>query len=204
MARRGASLYTLRTLLYIFPSNIREDAIPQRPKSPAPREAGLDAIGPVSGLAERLREPACLVGVGNPLRRDDGVGPWIVGAVRGALSGTHVTLFDAQDVPENFVHAIARADCRNVIFIDAVAAPGPPGTIVFGPLAGFPEAEGFSTHRLALSLSGRFLESAGKAVFLLGIVPADLAFGAGLSEPVARAAETVRDLLRRMARSARP
>ena len=168
-----------------------------------PRDAGLEALAPGSAFAERLREPTCLVGVGNPLRRDDGVGPWIVGAARGALSGTHVTLFDAQDVPENFVHAIARADCRNVIFIDAVTAPGPPGTIVFGPLAGFPEAESFSTHRLALSMSGRFLESAEKSVYLLGIVPADLAFGAGLSGPVARAAEAVRDLLRRTAGSCR-
>ncbi len=108
-------------------------------------------------------------------------------------------MIDAQDVPENFVHAIARDECRNVVFIDAVAADGPPGTIVFGPLADFPEAESFSTHRLALSLSGKFLEAAGKRVFLLGVVPADLEFGAGLTDEVARAAASLRDLIRRAA-----
>ena len=142
-----------------------------------------------------LREPTCLVGVGNPMRRDDGVGPWVIGAVQAAASGTNLLLIDAQDVPENFVHVIARADCRNVVFIDAVAAEGTPGTVVFGPLAEFAEAAGFSTHKLALSFSGRFLEDAGKKVFLLGVVPADLEFGVGLTDEVARAAASLRDLI---------
>jgi hydrogenase 3 maturation protease len=153
-------------------------------------------------FAALFREPVCLVGVGNPLRRDDGVGPWIAGAVRETASRTSLRVVDAQDVPENFVHSIARADCRNVIFIDAVAVEGAPGTIVFGPLAGFAEAESFSTHRLALSFSGRFLEAAGKKVFLLGIVPGDLEFGAGLTAGVERSASSLRDLIRAAAVSA--
>jgi hydrogenase 3 maturation protease len=179
-----------------------EDIISTDGKIPSTPGSGYEILAAGSVLAERLREPCCLVGVGNPLRRDDGVGPWIIGAVRGDLAGTRISVIDAQDVPENFVHVVARAECRNVIFIDAVAAPGPPGTIVFGPLAEFPEAESLSTHKLALSFSGKFLESAGKTVFLLGIVAADLAFGAGLTPPVARTAEAVRDFLRRAARRA--
>lgn len=131
------------------------------------------------------------------MRRDDGVGPWVIGAVQAAASGTNLHLVDAQDVPENFVHVIARAVCRNVVFIDAVAADGTPGTIVFGPLAGFAETQSLSTHKLALSLSGRFLEAAGKSVFLLGVVPSDLEFGVGLTEDVARAAASLRDLILR-------
>lgn len=153
--------------------------------------------GDLSVLAEVLAEPTCLVGVGNPLRRDDGVGPWIAGAVRERAIGTRLSVVDAQDVPENFVPGIARSDCRSVVFIDAVAAEGAPGTVVFGPLAEFGEAESFSTHKLALSFSAKFLEAAGKAVFLLGIVPADLTFGEGLTAEVGRAAASVRDLILR-------
>lgn len=149
----------------------------------------------IPGLAGLLQEPTCLVGIGNPMRRDDGVGPRIVGAIRDAASGTKLRVIDAQDVPENFVHVIARADCRNVVFVDAVAAEGVPGTIIFGPLADFAEAGNFSTHRLALSFSGRFLEAAGKRVFLLGVVPADLEFGAGLTAEVERAADSLRDFI---------
>jgi hydrogenase 3 maturation protease len=149
-------------------------------------------------LVGLLNEPTCLVGVGNPLRRDDGVGPWIVGEVRAAAAaGTSVRVLDAQDVPENFASVIARDACRNVVFIDAVAAPGPAGTFVFGPLADFAEAPSLSTHKLALSLSARVLEAAGKKIFLLGIVPADLSFGEGFTSEVERTAVSLRDLIRR-------
>jgi len=155
--------------------------------------------GDLSAFAEILREPTCLVGVGNPLRRDDGVGPWIVQAVRRAVTGRRLSVVDAQSVPENFVPAIARADCLNVVFVDAVTAEGPPGTVVFGPLADFGEVESFSTHKLALSLSGKYLEAAGKKAFLLGIVPADIGFGEGMTPEVERAAISLRDLIRRAA-----
>ena len=157
----------------------------------------------IPALTALLHEPTCLVGVGNPLRGDDGVGPWIVGAVRDAVSGTNLRVVDAQDVPENFVPGIARGDCRNVVFIDAVAADGPPGTVVFGPLAGFPEAESFTTHKLALSLSRKFLEAAGKKVFLLGIVPAGLDFGEGLTAEIRRTAAALRDVILSAAASPR-
>jgi hydrogenase 3 maturation protease len=171
-------------------------------EGPVPGAPGFAVAEQREALARLLKEPACLVGVGNPLRRDDGVGPWIIGALRAVLAGSTVRLVDAQDVPENFVLSIARDACRNVVFIDAVSAGGPPGTVVFGPLAEFGEIESFSTHKLALSFSGKFLEPAGKQVYLLGIVPADLAFGTGFSVPVERAAAAVRDFIRRAARPA--
>ncbi|MCK7477357.1 MAG: hypothetical protein M0C28_07595 [Candidatus Moduliflexus flocculans] len=46
-----------------------------------------------------LQEPACLVGVGNHLRRDDGVGPWIVEAVREAAAGTGLALVERRGRP---------------------------------------------------------------------------------------------------------
>jgi len=156
-------------------------------------EAGDDAVR----LAGLLAEPTCLVGVGNPLRRDDGFGPWLAGAVRPALAGTDISVIDAQNVPENFVPVVARSACRNVVFIDIVAAAGPPGSVVFGRLADFGEVESFSTHQLALTFSRRFLEAAGKTVFLLGVVPAELGFGLGLTPPVAKTAAGLRDLILR-------
>jgi hydrogenase maturation protease len=158
-------------------------------------EAGDDAVR----LAELLGEPTCLVGVGNPFRRDDGFGPWLAGAVRPSLAGTGIEVVDAQDVPENFAPVVARSACRNVIFVDVVAAAGPPGSVVFGRLADMGEVEGFSTHQLALTFSGRFLEAAGKQVFLLGVVPADLEFGEGLTTEVERAARRLRDVIVRAA-----
>ncbi len=114
-----------------------------------------------------------------------------------AVAGTRLSAVDAQSVPENFVHVVARADCRNVVFVDVVAAEAQPGTVVFGPLAEFPEAGSFSTHKLALSFCGKFLEASGKRVFLLGVVPADLTFGEGMTPEIERTAAAIRDLILR-------
>ena len=144
-------------------------------------------------LEDILREGACLVGAGNPMRRDDGVGVWLAERLRGAS----VPVFNAEDVPESYVGDIARAGCPNVIIMDAVEAGLEPGTVVFGPLEEMGETAGLSTHKLALSLCGRYLDAHGQKTFLLGIVPGDLDFGPGLTAEVERAAGAVRDLVLR-------
>jgi len=150
-----------------------------------------------SGLADVLREKTCLVGVGNPYRRDDGVGPWIADAVRSAAGPTSLRVFNVEDVLENFVFEIAGTDCRNVIIVDAAALDREPGSVVFGPLSEFSEAGSVSTHKLALELSGKVLESAGKRIFLLGVVPEDLGFGPGLTPKVRESAARLGDLVLR-------
>ncbi|MBM3304808.1 MAG: hydrogenase maturation protease [Candidatus Aminicenantes bacterium] len=154
---------------------------------------------PMTELVEILREGACLVGLGNPYRRDDGVGPWIAEAVRPAAVRSPLRVFNVEDVLENFVFRIAGADCRNVVIVDAAAGGGEPGTVVFGPLGDFSASGCVSTHKPALELSGKILESAGKSVFLLGIVPEDLGFGPGLTPKVQESAVRLRDLFLRAA-----
>jgi hydrogenase 3 maturation protease len=149
------------------------------------------------GLVEILREKTCLVGIGNTIRRDDGVGPWIADAIRSAAEGTSLCVFNVEDVLESYVFQIARTDCRNVILMDAAAVDGEPGSVVFGPLGEFAEAGSVSTHKPALEFSGKILEAAGKRVFLLGLVPEDLGYGFGLTPRVQELASRLRDLILR-------
>lgn len=142
-------------------------------------------------LEDVLADGACLVGTGNPWRRDDGVGPWL--AER--LAGSGFDVRNAEDVLENHVYDIARTDCRNVVIMDAVAADFEPGAVVFEPLGELGEPAGLSTHKLALGLCGKILKSHGKRTYLLGIVPSDLDFGHGLTPDVEKAASGVRDLI---------
>ncbi len=142
-------------------------------------------------LEDVLKEAPCLVGIGNPARRDDGVGPWIAGRLRAA----GVPCFDVEDVPENYVFELVRSGRPSVVFIDAAAAAAEPATVVFGPLRGAGESAAVSTHKLALGLCGRILEEAGRRVYLLGVVPRDLDFGPGLTDEVRRAAEAICDLV---------
>lgn len=150
---------------------------------------------PLSGLEDILSEKTCLVGLGNPYRKDDGVGPWIAEAVKSAADRVSQCVFNVESVLENVVFRIAAADCRNVLIVDAAATGGEPGDVVFGPLSDFSEAGSVSTHRASLELSAKILESAGKRVYLLGIVPEDLDFGEGLTPKVRKAAFRLRDLL---------
>jgi hydrogenase maturation protease len=150
-------------------------------------------------LEDVLADGACLVGTGNPWRRDDGVGPWLAEGLK--VAG--IPVFNAEDVLENHVYDIAREDCRNVVIMDAVAAGLEPGTIVFEPLDGLGEPVGLSTHKLALGLCGKILEAHGKRTYLLGIVPRDLDFGRGLTPEVEKAASGVRDLILRARRPSR-
>jgi len=150
-------------------------------------------------LEDVLADGACLVGLGNPWRRDDGVGPWLAES----LAGSGYAVFDAEDVLENHVFDIARTCIRNVIIMDAVAADLEPGSVFFEPLDGLEEPAGVSTHKLALGLCGKILEAHGKRTYLLGIVPADLDFGRGLTPEVAKAASAVRDRILRARRESR-
>lgn len=145
---------------------------------------------PVESLRQVLAEKTMLVGIGNPLRGDDGVGPYIVELVRRRGASPRLEFLNVEDVPENFVFRLAAAEARNVVFVDAViAGAAHEGTVLFAPLAEFDElGETASTHKLALKLSGRVLEAAGKRVYLLGVVPKTTAVGAKLTPEVRRTA----------------
>jgi len=138
----------------------------------------------------------CLVGIGNHLRRDDAVGLRIVEGLkqRGPLGAAAV--ISAEDVLENHIFAVARMDCSEVIIIDAVASGGEPGAIVFGPLEAFAEVtRNVSTHKPALSLCQKILEQSGKRVYLLGVVPADVGWGRGLTAGVEKSAAALEELI---------
>ena len=82
-----------------------------------------------------------------------------------------------------------------MIIVDAADMGEPPGTVrVLDPA----DAEGasFATHGLPLSvLAGYLADEIGCVVVLVGIQPASLAFGEGLSAEVARAVDEVAAML---------
>lgn len=158
---------------------------------------------PVESLRSVLAEKTILVGIGNPLRGDDGVGPYIVELVRRHGVSPRLEFLNVEDAPENFVFRIAAGEAANVVFVDAViAGTAPEGTVLFAPLDEFEEVgETASTHKLALKLSGRVLEEAGKKVYLLGVVPKTTAVGARLTPEVRRTALRLSRLIVSMAQA---
>jgi hydrogenase maturation protease len=154
---------------------------------------------PVTGPAT---EPArVLIGIGNPYRRDDGVGPALIEALQPAgLPGVRLAAADGE--PTALISAWQDADLA--VVVDAVLCERPqpgrvhrtvwaPGQQGAGPLAA-PGGPG-SQVRAAASTHGPGVPDAVRLAEVLGAIPgrlvvfaveaADLGFGPGLSEAVA-------------------
>jgi hydrogenase maturation protease len=131
-----------------------------------------------------------MVGIGNPMRRDDGVGPEVASSVRRLLRGRRpswVSLHPPSVRPESLLPRIPPG--QRVMIFDAVEADREPGAVVCARLGdtryGF-----FATHNVPLKLvpglAGREDE-----VFLVGIQPASVEFGEGLTPSVRGSAEAL-------------
>ena len=116
-----------------------------------------------------------ILGIGNDMRGDDGLGSLIARKLMNMLKGNqYVKVYDGGTVPENFTGAIKRDNPSHIIVIDAVEMNEKPGNI---RLIAKDEIANYSisTHALPLSFLIRYLESAsGAQIVLLGIQPKNL------------------------------
>ncbi|MFH1448210.1 MAG: hydrogenase 3 maturation endopeptidase HyCI [Candidatus Micrarchaeota archaeon] len=130
-------------------------------------------------LAHILKENILFLGVGNPMKGDDGVGPYIAKRIGGIDVGT---------VPENFVSRINASEEDTIVVFDALEFGGVPGDV---RIVDANESEGvtFSTHSLPLSKFSKFLEL--KTVWLVGIQPSVVEFAEGMSPDVTKSADLI-------------
>jgi hydrogenase maturation protease len=145
-------------------------------------------------LRRCLTGRVCLVGIGNPDRGDDAFGLRLAEAMRD-LGHPDVVL--AERVPERWTERLARGGFQAVVFLDTVQMNAAPGDVVFLEsaqiAARYPQ---LSTHKLSLGTLAALIEVEGPTrVFLLGVQPQSLDYGAELSVPVRMTLEILRDLL---------
>ncbi len=153
-------------------------------------------------LASRLRGRVTVVGIGNPLRGDDGVGCRIVEALAndccsGALRReAGLTVVNAEDVPENYLGPVVDSRPDVVLLVDAVDLGTSPGASVILESAAL-SGESPYTHRTSLRVTASLLERmTGAEVLLLAVQPGTLEWGFPLSDAVATSADSLTDLLR--------
>lgn len=133
----------------------------------------------------------CIIGVGNRMRGDDGVGSVVAERLKGmALPDTLV--IDAEDVPENYTDMIREVRPELVVFIDAADFGGNAGEWRMVDMHSLSDdVKPASTHTLSLKLLASLLESEGIKTALLAIQPKRVGWGAPLSEEVKRAVHEV-------------
>lgn len=139
----------------------------------------------MSGLENRA--PILVLGIGNILLRDEGVGVRAIEAMQGMTLPPGVELVDGGTAGADLLDIIS--DRRKVIVIDAMEADVEPGTIVrmgIDDLAG-PAACGVSLHEIGLLETlamTRHLGTAPQEVVIIGISPAEVTAGDTLTERV--------------------
>ncbi|MDO5845964.1 MAG: hydrogenase 3 maturation endopeptidase HyCI [Methanocorpusculum sp.] len=125
-------------------------------------------------------------GVGNTLSTDDGAGP----AAAKRLASRGFTAFDCGTAPENFCGVLRSARPDVLAVIDAAGMALPAGAVRRIPPEKIAEVS-IGTHMLSLGFFLSYVqELCGRAV-ILGIQPADLSEGEGLTAAVSEAVETV-------------
>ncbi len=121
---------------------------------------------------------AVIVGVGNPLRGDDGIGSALVANLKDKIN---VVCIDTGNAPENFTGTIKQLNPDSILIIDAVDLGLDPGNYKFISVDEL-AVSGFSTHSYSLHLFVDYLRSETCAdIYILGIQPGTTDFNVPLS-----------------------
>ena len=154
-------------------------------------------VGAARFVPPPMALPALVMGIGNVLQGDDGVGVHAIRRLQANLQGSDgLTLYDAGTLGTTLLIEIERAD--RLIFIDAMRMGAPPGTVRC--FTGddmdrwLRRARAGSVHEVGLSELldlARLRERLPERRALVGIEPGHIGWDDALSEPVAGALDVV-------------
>ena len=132
--------------------------------------------------------------VGNSLRCDDGVGPYIASQLD---SSQDLTVIDAGQNPENVIDAIVELHPRRILIIDAADFGVEPGCAQLVESIHIPESS-VSTHAISLKVIARLIEEDTECkVEFLGIQPKSVTFKEELSQEVKQTADEIIKTIRK-------
>jgi hydrogenase 3 maturation protease len=133
-------------------------------------------------LKQRLAgKKVLLLGVGNRLRGDDGVGSYLVKRLQKKV---RIPLIDAGDVPENYIGPIEDSGANLVVVVDAADFGASPGAIALIEMTQLKDF-GVSTHTANLALLFQVIPDDKRPdALLVAIQPGSTETGRGLSDAV--------------------
>ena len=146
--------------------------------------------------AENDRVAGVVLGVGNRLCRDDGVGSLVAERLAAAPpAGWHV--IDAGVAPEDFTGPIRRWRPALLLIVDAMDMGLAPGSVRRVSPERLAADDGFNSHHPSLRQLCDYLAPVVGSIVVVAVQPAvtDLAPDAGLTGPVARAAARLARML---------
>lgn len=134
-------------------------------------------------LKEHLKAKTVILGIGNTMRGDDGIGSLLAARIKGRLP---YVVYDVGAHPENYLGKVIKEKPDTVVIMDAVDFGGKPGEFNILENVDLKTTNLFSTHNASISLTINYLQSNLRAdIMILIIQPKSIAMGDKLSPEVA-------------------
>ena len=159
-------------------------------------------------LKSILKGKTIIIGIGNSIRGDDGVGPELIKELNnsqlsilrlysGQALNYQLILLDAGEVPENYLGKVTKLKPDTILLVDAVDFGREPGSTRIIDTEFLSEG-GLSTHNASLKLSIEYLKKeTGANIFLLGIQPQNITMGSEISYSVEKKIKEIKEELTR-------
>ena len=143
-------------------------------------------------IKEALKKRTIILGVGNPERRDDGVGIYLASRLMGRV---HARVLNCEEIPECFTDVVRDFAPDTVMILDAVHMNRSPGAV-----AVFKDSDilktGHSNHNASIELLMKYLaEETGAEVLLVGIQPENTNHGRKMTPYVRNSADELYTLM---------
>lgn len=124
------------------------------------------------------------VGIGNLLKKDDGVGVYISSRIK---PSNRISSLTAEVSLENYIGKINSLEPDILVIIDCTDIGSPPGTYKILPVSDIRDLT-FNTHNISLKRIAEFFTM---PVFILGIQPEKIDFGENISYLVGKVADKI-------------
>jgi hydrogenase maturation protease len=148
-------------------------------------------------MADKPSGRIVILGVGNLLLSDEGVGVQVARRLEEMTLPAGVTAIDAGTLPIEALGSLA--DIEKLIIVDAVKAGGPPGAIYRLPVSAVGQTQAqISLHELPLAMALNYWNAAGlpeDRIVIIGVEPALLEWGTELSPTVAAVMDKIIELI---------
>ena len=151
----------------------------------------------LSNIRNRIKSRSAIVGIGNPLKGDDGFGPRLVEMLR--AERVKADIFDCGTAPENYIFPILAISWETIILIDTADLGADPGDIKVINIDEISNAS-FSTHNPSPRLFADLLKMGrdGLNIFAISIQPKTIAFGKPMSEEIKSGLVLLKDIFKKI------
>jgi hydrogenase 3 maturation protease len=142
-------------------------------------------------LKSHLNGKVVILGIGNTLSCDDGLGSILASRIKDKVP---YTVYDSGASPENYLGKIIKDKPDNIVIIDAVDFGAKPGDYTVLEGKDIKTVNLFSTHNASISLTINYLQNNLQAdIIILAIQPKTVSFGDKISQEAGKTLKELED-----------